>query len=49
MRGLNRTLKEQVIHGRVYWILDELRNAVRRFVDRYIGPVTFIMTLHEEK
>ena len=31
----NRTLKEQVIHGRVYRNLDELRNAVRQFVDRY--------------
>ncbi len=31
----NRTLKEQVIHGRVYRNLVELRNAVRQFVDRY--------------
>jgi transposase InsO family protein len=31
----NRTLKEQVIHGRVYRNLDELRDAVRQFVDRY--------------
>ncbi len=31
----NRTLKEQVIHGRVYRNLDELREAVRQFVDRY--------------
>ena len=31
----NRTLKEQVIHGHVYRNLDELRNAVRQFVDRY--------------
>ncbi len=32
---VNRTLKEQVIHGRVYRNLDELRNAVRLIVDRY--------------
>ncbi len=31
----NRTLKEQLIHGRVYRNLDQLRDAVRRFVDRY--------------
>ena len=31
----NRTLKEQVIHGRVYRNLDELRDAVRQFADRY--------------
>jgi transposase InsO family protein len=31
----NRTLKEQVIHGRVYRNLDEPRNAVRQFADRY--------------
>ena len=31
----NRTLKEQVIHGRVYRNLDELRDAVRQFVNRY--------------
>ena len=31
----NRTLKEQVIHGRVYRNLDELRDAVRQFVDRH--------------
>ncbi len=31
----NRTLKEQVIHGRVYRNLDELRNAVRQFAHRY--------------
>jgi transposase InsO family protein len=31
----NRTLKEQVIHGRIYRNLDELRDAVRQFVGRY--------------
>ena len=31
----NRTLKEQVIHGRIYRNLDELRDAVRLFVGRY--------------
>ncbi len=31
----NRTLKEQVIHGRVYRNLDELRNAARQFAHRY--------------
>lgn len=31
----NRTLKEQVIHGRVYRNLAELREAVRTFVERY--------------
>ena len=31
----NRTLKEQVIHGRIYRNLDKLRDAVRLFVGRY--------------
>ncbi len=31
----NRTLKEQVSHGRVYRNLGELQDAVRQFVDRY--------------
>jgi transposase InsO family protein len=31
----NRTLKEQIIHGRIYRNLDELRGAVRDFVERY--------------
>lgn len=31
----NRTLKEQVIHGRIFRTLDELRLAVAAFVDRY--------------
>ena len=30
-----RTLKEQVICGRVFRNLEELREAVRRFVDTY--------------
>ena len=31
----NRTLKEQVIHGRLYRNLDELRDAVRQFGGQY--------------
>jgi transposase InsO family protein len=31
----NRTLKEQVIHGRIFRTLDELRAAVAAFVERY--------------
>ncbi len=31
----NRTLKEQVVHGRDYRNLDELRDAVRQFAGRY--------------
>jgi putative transposase len=31
----NRTIKEQVIHGRVFQNLEEVRNSVRRFVDTY--------------
>ena len=31
----NRTLKEQIIHGRIYRNIAELRNAVRRFVEQY--------------
>ena len=30
-----RTLKEQIVHGRVYRSLDEVRAAVRTFIDRY--------------
>lgn len=30
-----RTLKEQVVHGRVYRNIDEVRAAVRAFIDRY--------------
>lgn len=31
----NRTLKEQIIHGRIYRNIEELRDAVREFVERY--------------
>lgn len=31
----NRTLKEQIIHGRIYRNVEELRAAVRRFVELY--------------
>lgn len=31
----NRTLKEQLIHGRIYRNVEELRAAVRRFVELY--------------
>jgi transposase InsO family protein len=31
----NRTLKEQVIHGRIFRTLDDLRVAVAAFVERY--------------
>ena len=31
----NRTLKEQIIHGRIFKNLDDLRAAVAAFVDRY--------------
>ncbi len=31
----NRTLKEQIIHGRIYRNIDELRDAVRAFVEQY--------------
>lgn len=31
----NRTLKEQVIHGRIFRTIDELRLAVAAFVERY--------------
>ena len=30
-----RTLKEQIVHGRVYRTIDEVRAAVRAFIDRY--------------
>ncbi len=32
---LLRTLKEQAIHGRVFQAIDEVRDAVRGFVERY--------------
>jgi transposase InsO family protein len=32
---LFRTLKEQIIHGRVFQTIDEVREAVRDFVARY--------------
>jgi transposase InsO family protein len=31
----NRTLKEQIIHGRIYRNVEELRAAVRRFIELY--------------
>ena len=31
----NRTLKEQIIHGRIYRNIAELRDAVRDFVELY--------------
>ncbi len=31
----NRTLKEQIIHGRIYRNIEELRDAAREFVERY--------------
>ena len=30
-----RTLKEQIVHGRIYRTIDEVRDAVRDFVARY--------------
>ncbi len=30
-----RTLKEQIIHGRIYQTIDDVRAAVRTFIDRY--------------
>jgi transposase InsO family protein len=32
---LFRTLKEQVVHGRIFQTIDDLRSAVRSFVGRY--------------
>ncbi|WP_206035612.1 integrase core domain-containing protein [Roseomonas sp. HF4] len=32
---LFRTLQEQIVHGRVFQTIDEVRNAVREFVARY--------------
>ena len=32
---LFRTLKEQVVHGRVFRTIDEVRDAIRTFVTRY--------------
>jgi transposase InsO family protein len=32
---LFRTLKEQIIHGRVFQIVDEVRDAIRDFDARY--------------
>jgi putative transposase len=31
----SRTLKEQIVHGRIYQTIDEVRDAVRDFVARY--------------
>jgi transposase InsO family protein len=31
----NRTLREQVLHGRIFRNLDEVRKAVAEFVERY--------------
>ena len=30
-----RTLKEQIVHGRIYQTIDQVREAVRDFVARY--------------
>jgi putative transposase len=30
-----RTLKEQIVHGRIYQTVEDVRNAVRNFVARY--------------
>jgi len=30
-----RTLKEQIVHGRIYHTIDDVRDAVRSFVARY--------------
>ena len=30
-----RTLKEQVVHGRIFQTIDEVRDAIRAFVARY--------------
>ena len=30
-----RTLKEQIVHGRIYQSIDDVRHAVRTFVARY--------------
>jgi transposase InsO family protein len=35
MERLFRTLKEQVVHGRIFQTIDEVRDAVRVFVARY--------------
>jgi len=32
-----RTLKEQIVHGRIYQTIDEVRDAVCAFIDRYNG------------
>ena len=32
---LFRTFKEQVVHGRIFQTIDEVRDAVRGFVARY--------------
>jgi putative transposase len=32
---LFRTLKEQVVHGRIFQTIEEVRDAVRTFVARY--------------
>ncbi|MBV8398702.1 MAG: IS3 family transposase, partial [Acetobacteraceae bacterium] len=30
-----RTLKEQIVHGRIYQTIDQVRDAVRDFTARY--------------
>ncbi len=35
LKGLGFWLKEQIIHGRIYRNIAELRNAVRGFVEQY--------------
>ena len=35
LERLSRTLKEQVVHGRIFQTIDEVRDAVRAFVARY--------------
>ena len=40
----NRTLKEQIIHGRIYRNIAELRNAVRGFVEQYNAQCELTIT-----
>ena len=35
IKGLFRTLKERIVHGRIFQTIDEVREAVRDFVARY--------------
>jgi hypothetical protein len=30
-----RTLKEQIVHGRIHQTIDDVRHAVRTFITRY--------------